>query len=72
MNTTTDKPLIETLIATVQRTSPDLVEVRFKPGAVLTIPGIPPFSMRVKNWAASDPIVRSSYFPRKRRTSICP
>ena len=40
MNTTADKPLIDTLIATVQRTSPDLVEVRSKPGAVLSIPGI--------------------------------
>ncbi|MBK6540184.1 MAG: hypothetical protein IPG10_02650 [Flavobacteriales bacterium] len=40
MNTTADKRLIDTLIATVQRTSPDLVEVRFKPGAVLTISGI--------------------------------
>lgn len=40
MNTTTDKPLIDTLIATVQRTSADLVEVRSKPGTVLTIPRI--------------------------------
>lgn len=37
---TTTNPLIDTPLATIQRTGPDLVEVRFKPGKVLSIAGI--------------------------------
>lgn len=37
---TTTQTLIDTGIATVQRTGPDRVEVHFKPGACLTVPGV--------------------------------
>lgn len=37
---TTSQTIIETTIATVQRTGPDRVDVRFKPGTTLTVPGI--------------------------------
>lgn len=37
---TTTTPLIDTPLATIQRTGPDLVEVRFKQGCVLSVAGI--------------------------------
>lgn len=40
MNPTTSGSLIDTPVATVQLATPDLVEVRFKLGAVLTLAGI--------------------------------
>ncbi|HRH70132.1 MAG TPA: hypothetical protein PLB89_11545 [Flavobacteriales bacterium] len=36
----TTQTLIDTTVATVQRTGPDRLEVRFKPGTTLTVPGI--------------------------------
>lgn len=40
MKNTADHPIVKTPIATVQRTAPDLVEVRFNPGCVLSVAGI--------------------------------
>lgn len=54
---------IDTPIATIQRTADDLVEVRFKPGATLTVAGITAILNARQQAAAGQPLRVLIVFP---------
>ena len=55
--------IIDTPIATIQRTAPDLIEVRFKPGATLTVQGISTILQARQQTAGGEPMRVLVIFP---------
>lgn len=55
--------VIDTPIATIQRTTPDLIEVRFKPGATLNVQGISTILQARQQSAAGEPMRVLVMFP---------
>lgn len=55
--------IIDTPIASIQRTASDLVEVRFKPGATLTVQGISAILQARQQAAAGEPLRVLIIFP---------
>lgn len=60
---TTTSSRIDTAIATVERTAPDLIEVRIHPGVTLTVAGIAEILQARQRLADGEPLLALISFP---------